>query len=107
MFKVGIFYIFLENDARNISNVTTLKLVMHSKNNVKCGFPENSLDKYLNLFERLNIDVKIIDEYDADNTKIYKTKKIFRYLNNIKNINLDKISPIESMKILKNLKDIL
>ena len=47
LFKSGLFYIFIDEDAKYISNITLLKLTNLNNNVVKCGFPSNSLDKYL------------------------------------------------------------
>ena len=46
LFEVGNFFIFIDEDARKISNIINLKLTSFG-NNVKCGFPINSLDKYV------------------------------------------------------------
>ena len=60
LFRSGNFYIFIADDAKKISDLTTLKLTNLSKDVVKCGFPLASLDKYLNLFKNLNLDVFLI-----------------------------------------------
>ena len=64
LFKVGLFYNFLNNDAITISNLVHLKVTNLSPSIVKCGFPVNSLEKYLNLFNSLNLNIKIIDSID-------------------------------------------
>ena len=53
LFKTGSFYIFLSDDAKLVSKYTTLKLIKHNKEIVKCGFPINSLDKYLDIFKNI------------------------------------------------------
>lgn len=67
LFKTGLFYIFLDEDAKEISKITLLKLINLNKDIVKCGFPENSLDKYLIIFKNLGLDVEIVNEYKVDN----------------------------------------
>ena len=57
LFKVGLFYIFLAEDAIKISKITTLKLINHTKDIVKCGFPENSLNKYCYIVAPLTVKV--------------------------------------------------
>jgi len=56
LFKNGMFYIFIDDDARYVSNVTLLKLTNYGKDTVKCGFSESKLDNYLELFKNLDID---------------------------------------------------
>ena len=55
LFKSGIFYVFLEDDAYKISKITTLKCTWLTSNVIKCGFPENSLNCYLEIFKELNL----------------------------------------------------
>ena len=63
MFKSGNFYIFLESDAIEISNYTTLKLTSFGEK-VKCGFPVSSLDKYLEIFKNIGFDVVVVERYE-------------------------------------------
>lgn len=59
LFKVGLFYNFLNNDAVTVSNLTNLKITNLSPTILKCGFPLNSLDKYINLFNSLNLKIYV------------------------------------------------
>lgn len=61
LFKSGIFYILLDNDARLVSSILNLKLTQLNSEIVKCGFPISSLDKYLHLLIKYSLNVKIID----------------------------------------------
>ena len=54
LFKVGIFYIFLDDDARLMSSVLELKLTKFNSVIYKCGFPVNSSEKYFNLLKKYN-----------------------------------------------------
>lgn len=101
LFEVGKFYIFLEDDAENISKITTLKLINHSKEVVKCGFPKESLEKYLDIFKNLNLNIELI-EHSGNNQDELK-----KYLDKIKNMDIDKITPRESIEILYRIKDLL
>ena len=47
LFKNGLFFIFLDDDAKLMSQLLNLKLSPLNANIVKCGFPENSLEKYI------------------------------------------------------------
>lgn len=60
LFEVGNFYIFIDEDAKYIASITTLKLTSFGRT-VKCGFPIGSLDKYLEIFNNLNVDIKIVE----------------------------------------------
>ena len=101
LFKSGKFYIFLDEDAITINKYTTLKLINHSKEVLKCGFPDNALDKYLSIFENINLNVKLADE-------IYLGKSdLERYLDKISKLNINELKPIESLNILSKLKDLL
>ena len=62
LFKSGNFYIFLEEDAISLSEVTTLKLTSFG-NIVKCGFPVNSLEKYMKIFMNIGLEVVVIERY--------------------------------------------
>ena len=59
IFKSGIFFIFLDNDARIASKLLNLKLTYLTENIIKCGFPINSLAKHLTRLKLL-IPPKII-----------------------------------------------
>ena len=64
LFKSGIFYIFIDEDAKLISSLFNLKLTNLNSLIVKCGFPTSQLEKYANLFEIANLSFKIIDTLD-------------------------------------------
>lgn len=98
LFRTGNFYIFLCEDAKRISDITMLKCSNFAKDVIKCGFPYKSLDKYLNLFKNLNINVKVI-ENDIDNKEVI--------INRIKNIDIDNTSPIKALNILSELKELV
>ena len=61
LFKSGMFYIFLDDDARKINELLGLKLTNLNSSVQKCGFPQNSLNKYLKLLNYLPYSIKIID----------------------------------------------
>ena len=61
LFKSGIFYIFLDDDAKKISHILNLKLGNLNENILKCGFPVNSLSKYMTLLKNANCDVQIVE----------------------------------------------
>ena len=82
LFKYGIFLIFVDNDAKLISEYLHLKLTPLNNNIVKCGFPINSLSKYINLLKATPYNVEIVE---LDNDKTISTFD-FLYYDNLKNI---------------------
>lgn len=60
LFKAGLFFIFIDEDARIVSNLLNLKLGNLNDTIVKCGFPCNSLQKYLTLLKNTPYNVEIV-----------------------------------------------
>ena len=63
LFECGMFYIFIDDDAYKISKYVPFKITKLNENIVKCGFPKNSLEKYLSIFDNLKLDIEIIDTH--------------------------------------------
>lgn len=103
LFKSGLFYIFIDEDARNISKITPLNITNLCNEIVKCGFPSNSLEKYLNIFKNLGLEVDIIDEIKKE-TNENICKKIIK---KIKNLDIDTLTPVKALNILNELKGLL
>lgn len=61
LFKSGIFYIFLQEDAIKMSQLLHLKLTNLNETVIKCGFPVNNFNKYLEKIKSLEIPIAIID----------------------------------------------
>ena len=64
IFKVGIFYNILNEDARIVSDATGLKLTDLSPEIVKCGFPLAKLDKYTNLLTSHDIAFEVVSNIE-------------------------------------------
>lgn len=103
LFKSGLFYIFLDEDAKNISKITPLNITNLNNDIVKCGFPSNSLDKYLDIFNNLDIKVEVIGEIKEKDTEEINKKII----NKIRNLKIDTMTPLKALNILNELKDML
>lgn len=105
LFKSGIFYIFLDEDAKKISNILNLKLSNLNENVLKCGFPVNSLQKYLNLLKNTKYDIQIIENnYDnADKNNITDVSLLENFLLKIANINPYNLSIKEVYLFLENI----
>ena len=61
LFKSGIFYLFIHEDAKMMSPLLQLKLTNLNPTVLKCGFPVNSLEKYMPLLEQTGKTIEIID----------------------------------------------
>ena len=110
LFKCGIFYIFLDEDAKTMSKCLDLKLTNLNSMVVKCGFPVNSSQKYFNLIKSLNYNIEIIslsqDTYTCNNVNDFT---IFQNYNNIiqdfLQINIDNLSIAQAFDLLTNLQN--
>ena len=106
LFKSGIFYLAIDNDAIFLSNNFGFKLTNLNNKIKKCGFPCNSLEKYSNLFNNYNINIKIIDiekntNYCLSDYKLDKTTK--EIIDLIKNVDINNLSIIEAYNFIENL----
>ena len=109
LFKSGIFYISLQDDAKFLSKRFGFKLTNFTDEVQKCGFPANSIEKYSNLFKNNNINFKIIDsknnisyspsEY-KQNTKI---EELLQYINDI---DPDSLSIAEAYTFIEKIKTV-
>ena len=109
LFKSGMFYIFLDEDAKKINQVFDLKLTNFTPNVLKCGFPINSLEKYLNLLKNMNYDIKIIDtaENVSYNVKDYTANnKTLDLLKTISKVDIDTLSIREAYAFIEDIKSI-
>ena len=91
LFKSGIFYIFLDDDAKLISSLFNLKLTNLNSVIMKCGFPTPQLEKYSNLLKAANLSFKIIDTSD---NSLYSPKDFV--LNKNLKIFLEKLSSVKA-----------
>ncbi len=109
LFKVGLFYNFLNEDAILISNKLNLKLSNLSPTVLKCGFPYNSLDKYMQILSRTSYNIKIIDISKPNEiftpNEFEINKNIKELLEEIAKINIDDISIKEAYSLLEIFKD--
>lgn len=99
IFKVGIFYNILNEDARIVSNAIGLKLTDLSPEIIKCGFPISKLEKYLHLLNVHNIEFEVIDPPASSNQTISYSEIIKK----IQNIDLNNTTCKEAFDILYNI----
>ena len=91
LFRSGIFYIFLDEDAKKMSNILNLKLTNLNENILKCGFPVNNLAKYSTLIENAGYKVNIVNS----NTEETHSSNDYILNSNIKDF-IYKLSTIDS-----------
>lgn len=65
LFRNGIFYIFLDDDAKKMSSLLNLRLTNLNESVVKCGFPVNNLNKYLDLIKNNHYEISILDSVES------------------------------------------
>lgn len=99
LFRMGNFYIFLADDAKRVSTVTTLKITSFNHDIVKCGFPIIAKDKYLEIFQNIHLNVEVIEALP----KGLKKDRIDQVLAKIKKVNVNTITPMKAMSYLEEL----
>lgn len=107
LFKSGIFYIFIDDDAKELHKLLDLKLGHLNSKIVKCGFPVNSLDKYMKLLKQYGYAVEIVDfsTNSLFNYEEYLFKiKIHKFIDKISNLKVDSLSISQTYDILEDLK---
>lgn len=109
LFKSGIFYIFLDKDAEKINEIFQFKLTNLNKEVLKCGFPLKSLNKYMVKFKEKKLKVIIIDNKKKVETvkKYIEDVNVMAFINEIKRINIDEISPMAAYLLLKRFKVVI
>lgn len=108
LFKSGIFYIALADDATTLSNLFKFKLSNLTDTIIKCGFPCSSINKYLNLFKTYNLKIKIIESEKntiLSLTEFQLNENIEDLLKFINNININDLSITQAYQILEELKE--
>lgn len=99
VFKVGIFYNILNEDAKAVSKSIGLKLTDLSPDLIKCGFPIAKLDKYTQLLKQNNFDFEVISTLTSSN-QITSYDSIIK---RIQNIDLNNTTCKEAFDILYNI----
>lgn len=97
LFKSGKFYIFVGEDCDTINDYVVLKKVRFSSESYKCGFPADVLDNYIRVFKNHNLDVEVIDSLKTNIDDSIKEKII--------NLDIDSITPLQALNILKDVKE--
>lgn len=113
LFENGIFYIFLAEDAAKVHEVLDLKCTWFTDEIMKCGFPKNSLNKYLERLEEASLEVQLIPSGTNSKTivstnvssKVEKSQDLEAFVTRIKKMNFDDTTPMMAYKMLRELKE--
>ena len=106
LFKSGIFYIFLEDDARKLGPMLSLKITNLNDSIVKCGFPVNNLQKYLNIFKTLPVDIKVVETDKAtpiSNSQFTSLKCYEEFTSEICKLDINSLSVSEAFVFLEKI----
>lgn len=93
LFRSGKFYIFVGDDCDLINEYVVLKKTPFSKETYKCGFPNNSLEQYLRVFNNHKLNVDIIEDVEE-----------IDIITELKNIDINNITPMDALKIIESWK---
>ena len=109
LFKSGIFYMALNEDANRLSDALSLKVTNITDKLYKCCFPVSKSDYYFKTLESLSINYKIIDPSQnvVLNYAEYKDNERFNgIITNLLKLDLNKTS-FQDAYIIHDLKQIL
>lgn len=109
VFESGIFYLFIDEDAKLMSNILGLKLTNLNSFIVKCGFPVRSADKYFNLLKSLNYNVEIVpadNNFSPTNVSNYlTTKQYHNIIQDFLRVDVDSLSISQAFDLLADLQN--
>lgn len=105
LFKSGIFYIALNEDAEKLANLFQFKITDLNGTATKCGFPEKRLDYYTNLLKATSIDFEIVDLNHKKQHDTLNDSKLNEIIQSISEIDLENLNLQSAFDILKKLQD--
>lgn len=97
IFKVGIFYNIINEDAKVVSKLIGLKLTDLGPNLIKCGFPISTLEKYTNLLKQKNVNFEIINTITSSQNQ---STSYLSIINKIKSLDLDNTTYKQAFDLL-------
>lgn len=107
IFRIGIFYNVLNEDAKILNEKLGLKITPLSPEIVKCGFPISSLEKYTKKLDNLQLKYKIINDLPQNTSIIDYTNNIEvkKILKKITEIDMNNTTFQQSFNILLDLQN--
>ena len=107
IFKSGMFYICLEEDAKKISEIFGFKIAKLNENTIKAGFPISRLEYYINQLESRKIIFEIVDNNYSkiENYEDYmNNNKLKSIVKEIRRVDLNNLSFRKAYDILEKIK---
>lgn len=104
IFRVGIFYNILNEDAKILNEKLGLKLTSLSPEIIKCGFPISSLDNYTKKLDFLQLEYKVIDNLPNSSVAEYSNNiEIKKILKKIADLDMNNTTFQQAFNILLDL----
>ena len=106
LFKSGIFFIALNEDATKLSEIFGFKITNLNDTVTKCGFPAKRIEYYSSLLYKMNIDFELIDSISKkiENSSEYISNLNFNSIvDKLVKIDFDNITCKEAFDILYSL----
>lgn len=103
LFKSGIFFIALQEDAQILSDVLKLRVTNLNENIVKCGFPVSRQEHYIRILQAKEVKFQIVDStYGVieNFTDYMNNDKLKNIVNDILDINFDEVTFKQAYEIL-------
>ena len=109
LFKSGIFYLFISEDAQVMSKMLDLKLSNLNPYIKKCGFPVNAAERYFKKIDELGIKVKVIDlskmTISTEMNKYLNVQQIMEIIDDFLKVNVEELSISQAFDLLEDLQN--
>lgn len=106
LFKSGVFYVALEEDAKLLSKMLDLKINTQNKSFIKCGFPVSKIEKYKIFLDNMNIKYQIIEELEKDSINYSPSLEVKKLIELINSKDIDSLSIIDAYKHMKQIQNL-
>lgn len=106
LFKSGVFYIALDEDAKLLSKMLDLKINTQNKSFIKCGFPISKIEKYKMFLNNMNIKYRIIEELEKDSINYSPSLEVKKLIELINSKDIDSLSIIYAYKHMKQIQNL-
>ena len=106
LFKSGVFYVALEEDAKLLSKMLDLKINTQNKSFIKCGFPVSKIEKYKIFLDNMNIKYQIIEELEKDSINYSPSLEVKKLIELINSRDIDSLSIMDTYKHMKQIQNL-
>lgn len=106
LFKSGIFFIALNEDATKLSEIFGFKITNLNETVTKCGFPAKRIEYYSSLLDKMNIDFELIDSNSQkieDSSEYISNLNFNNIIDKLVKIDFDNITCRDAFDILYDL----